>query len=189
MSRSLIHCRKATYCVSSFLGQYDYLKDEVARRLTDRLNDVSPTKKWTQSPLTAVSVCGELLTSASTIRFPIAVDLGSLSGHVRKALVDFTAKNKVRKIEMDIITCLTSPCYYHCHNVIIVMLSSNTRRIPTPSPSSSVSNAASFNIHFCYLFSIGNQRTASAWAVGGIASSWQWVSMLPEGGGEIYKLS
>jgi len=52
-------------------GQYDYLKDEVARRLTDRLNDVSPTKK-----------------------FPVAVDLGSLSGHVRKSLADFTATNK-----------------------------------------------------------------------------------------------
>jgi len=51
-------------------GSYDYLKDEVARRLVDRLNDVSPNKK-----------------------FPIAVDIGSLSGHVRKC-IQHTAKNK-----------------------------------------------------------------------------------------------
>eukprot|EP00466_Bigelowiella_natans_P004044 jgi/Bigna1/71212/fgenesh1_pg.14_\ len=62
-------------------GQYDYLKDEVARRLTDRLNDVSPAKK-----------------------FPNCLDLGALSGHVRKALTDFTAKNKgitkIHQLEM-----------------------------------------------------------------------------------------
>jgi len=51
-------------------GRYDYLKDEVARRLVDRLNDVSPAKK-----------------------FPSALDLGSLHGSVRKGLA-FTAQNK-----------------------------------------------------------------------------------------------
>mmetsp|Transcript_19081 Transcript_19081/g.26683 ORF Transcript_19081/g.26683 Transcript_19081/m.26683 type:complete len:374 (+) Transcript_19081:3-1124(+) len=62
-------------------GDYDYLKDEVARRLTDRLNDVSPQKS-----------------------FPQALDMGALSGHVRKAIVDYTANNKgiknFRQLEM-----------------------------------------------------------------------------------------
>ncbi|GAB5357122.1 hypothetical protein AAMO2058_000347300 [Amorphochlora amoebiformis] len=51
-------------------GNYDYLRDEIASRLVDRLNDVSPSKK-----------------------FPVAVDLGAFSGHVRKTL-EYTAKNK-----------------------------------------------------------------------------------------------
>lgn len=55
-------------------SQYDYLRDEIADRLTDRIMDI--TKK-----------------------FPVMVDLGAGSGHIRKVLADRGAVNKLIQIE------------------------------------------------------------------------------------------
>lgn len=56
-------------------GEYDYLHNEISRRLVDRLNDITSAK-----------------------RFPLAVDIGSLAGDVRKAL-DETETASARGIE------------------------------------------------------------------------------------------
>jgi len=56
-------------------GSYDYLRDEISRRLVDRLNDISSTKK-----------------------FPVAVDLGSFSGHVRKNIEQTVVHKDIRTL-------------------------------------------------------------------------------------------
>ncbi len=55
--------------------RYDYLKDEIAHRLVDRLDDIH-----------------------ATYTFPHAVDLGAGSGHVRRALAELAERRKIASL-------------------------------------------------------------------------------------------